>query len=74
MKLTTSRKLAASAADLWIIVSNHKNMPAWNEKCQLIESVNGSGLGTRFKAQFSMRMDKKLEPRKSTKDLQDSPD
>jgi uncharacterized protein YndB with AHSA1/START domain len=62
MKLTTSRKLSASAADLWFIVSDPKNMPAWNEKRQAIESVHGSGTGTRFKAQFSMRMEKKPEP------------
>ena len=61
MKLKTSRKLTASAADLWIIVSDPKNMPAWNEKCQVVESVHGSGMGTRFKAQFAMRPDKNPE-------------
>ena len=59
MKVTTSCELTASAADLCIIVSDPKNLPAWNEKRQAIESVHGSCMGTRFKAQFAMRADNK---------------
>ena len=55
MKVTTSREITESAAGLCIIVSDPKNMPAWNEKCQAIKFVYGSCTGTRFKAQFAMR-------------------
>lgn len=43
----------ASPADLWLIVHDPANMPAWNEKC--VECVStGIGEGSRFKAVFEM--------------------
>ena len=54
MKIIESREFSASPAELWVIIGDPAAMPAWNERCQSCDSIQGSGLGARFRARFSM--------------------
>jgi len=53
LKFVSKKTFNASPAELWQIVHEPGNMPAWNPKC--VESVvSGKGEGARFTAVFDM--------------------
>lgn len=54
MKIVSKRVYNASPAELWQIIHEPGNMPAWNPKCVECDPVNGGGLGSRFKVVFEM--------------------
>ena len=54
MKIITRRTFNASPRELWEIIHDPVNMPAWNPKCVWCE-INGTGLaGPRFRATYEM--------------------
>ena len=53
MRIVSSKTFRASPENLWQIVHDPANMPAWNEKCVECSS-NGIGEGSRFNAVFEM--------------------
>ncbi len=54
MKLVSSKTFNVPAGDLWVVIHEPANMPAWNSKCISATSTNGGGLGSQFEATFSM--------------------
>ena len=54
MKIISSKTFNVPAGDLWIVIHEPANMPAWNEKCVSASSTNGGGIGSRFEASFSL--------------------
>lgn len=54
MKLVSSKTFNVPAGDLWVVIHEPANMPAWNSKCLNATSTNGGGLGSKFEATFAM--------------------
>ena len=54
MNIVSSKIFNAPAGDLWIVIHEPANMPAWNPKCLSASSTNGGGLGSAFEASFNM--------------------
>lgn len=54
MKITETQSFDASPAELWSIIHQPGNMPAWNPKCISCESVPSGRIGQRFDVVFEM--------------------
>ena len=54
MKITSSKLFDVPAGDLWVVIHDPANMPAWNTKCISATSTDGGELGSTFEASFSM--------------------
>lgn len=54
MKLVDTRTFNFHASDVWLVIHDPGNMPAWNPKCIRSTPTHGAGLGARFSADFSM--------------------
>lgn len=54
MKIISTRDFNRPASDLWVVVRDPGNMPAWNPNCIAASRVEGEGLGSQFKATFKM--------------------
>jgi uncharacterized protein YndB with AHSA1/START domain len=54
LKLKSSKTFNVPASDLWIVIHEPGNMPAWNSKCVSASHTNGGGLGSKFDASFTM--------------------
>ena len=54
MKISTSSTVDAPPGEVWIVIQDPENMPAWNPKCIRVSGTNGAGAGTAFEAAFSM--------------------
>lgn len=55
MKMISSRTFNTSASEVWRIVSEPGNMPAWNPKCVSCDNTGYGGVGSTFNAAFEMR-------------------
>ncbi|OUW15630.1 MAG: hypothetical protein CBD18_08520 [Opitutales bacterium TMED158] len=55
MKIVEKRSFDARPEDLWQVVRDPGNLPAWSQKCVECESIRGGGLGSRFNAVFEVR-------------------
>jgi len=54
MKITERKTYNASASDLWAIIHDPDNLPAWNPKCVTSDSLQNSKTNERFKVTFEM--------------------
>lgn len=54
LNIVSSKTFNVPAGDLWIIIHEPANMPAWNPKCVSASSTHGGGLGSTFEASFNM--------------------
>ena len=54
MKIVEKRKFKASASELWEIVHDPGNMPAWNPKCVSSEPLDAWEVGQRFEVIYEM--------------------
>ncbi len=55
MKIISKRTFEVPAQQLWLIVRDPGNMPAWNHKCVECSSLPDARVGDRFNATFQMR-------------------
>lgn len=55
MKIVSKRKFEATASQLWHIVRDPGNMPAWNPKCVACTSLPQARTGERFSATYNWR-------------------
>lgn len=59
MHIRDSIKLNSSANDIWDILKNPGNMPAWNPKCQTCTGNDKITIGSTFDATFQLGNKKK---------------
>ncbi len=54
MKIKESIKLHVPVTEVWDILKDPGNMPAWNHKCRSCDCNGGVGVGSSFQAMFEL--------------------
>ncbi|MGB0744641.1 MAG: SRPBCC family protein [Opitutales bacterium] len=54
MKLVEKRSYRASPEDIWGILQDPENMPAWNPKCLTVEGIKRQEVGQKFSVCYEM--------------------